>query len=200
MNRFGKRRFFQSLDKAEKELDKIIGKGAAKSLVCKKDEMDLVLGVDLNGTIYGCKAAMNGMKQQGYGAIYNMEGHGSNDAVIKGLSIYGTSKRAVTYFTTALAKESEELKTGVIVGKLSPGIMMTDFINKPLDRKSTMELQDKTKRICNILRDYLDVVTKFLVNGIIANKRNNVKTEWLTSRKAAWRFMTAVFNKRGFFK
>ena len=35
--------------------------------------------------------------------IFNVEGHGSNDAKILGLSLYGTSKRAVTYFTEALA-------------------------------------------------------------------------------------------------
>ena len=33
----------------------------------------------------------------------------------------------------------------------------------------------------------------------IANTKNNAKIEWLTGRKAAWRFMTAGFNKRDFF-
>ena len=54
------------------------------------------------------------MSKKHNGAIYNIEGYGSNDAMMKGLSIYGTSKRAITYFTQALAKESEELKTGVL--------------------------------------------------------------------------------------
>jgi len=40
--------------------------------------------------------------------------------------MYGTSKRAVTYFTESLAKEAEK-NTGVIVGKLIPGIMTPEF-------------------------------------------------------------------------
>jgi len=48
--------------------------------------------------------------------------------------------------------------------------------------------------------DYPDVVAKFLVNGILNNTKNNTKIEWLTTKKAAWRFMTAGFNKRNFFK
>ena len=34
-------------------------------------------------------------------------GSGSNDAMMLGLNMYGSSKRAVTHFTQALAKESE---------------------------------------------------------------------------------------------
>ena len=116
-----------------------------------------------------------------------------------GLSLYGTSKRAITYFTSALAKESEVLQTGVIVGKLSPGIMITEFLKTALGNKETIELSDKTKKVYNILGDYPDVVANFLVEKMIKNTKNNVRIEWLTSRKAAWRFMTAGFNKRNFF-
>ena len=35
---------------------------------------------------------------------------------------------------------------------------------------------------------------------ILNNTKNNAKIEWLTTGKAAWRFMTAGFNKRDFFK
>ena len=145
------------------------------------------------------KMIMPYMIKQGHGQIYNVEGYGSNDATQLGLSIYGTSKRAVTYFTEALAKESEEKNTGVIIGKLSPGIMITDFITNALGNKEKIDLPEKTKKVYNILGDYPDVVSKFLVNGMINNTKNNAKIEWLTSRKAAWRFMTAGFNKRDFF-
>lgn len=165
-----------------------------------EEEIDLVFDVDLKGSVMGSKLVMEEMIKQGYGAIYNIEGYGSNDAKMLGLSIYGTSKRAITYFTEALAKESEVKDTGVIVGKLSPGIMITDFITNALGNKEKIELPEKTKKVYNILGDYPDVVAKFLVNGILCNTKNNVKIEWLTSGKAAWRFMTAPFNKRDFFK
>lgn len=165
-----------------------------------EEEIDLVLDVDLKGTIICSKLIMEEMIKNKKGAIYNIEGYGSNDAKMLGLSIYGTSKRAITYFTEALAKESEEKNTGVIVGKLSPGIMITEFIKMALGNKETINLSEKTKKVYNILGDYPDVVASFLVTKILQNTKNNVKFEWLTNRKAAWRFMTASFNKRDFFK
>lgn len=165
-----------------------------------EQEIDLVLDVDLKGAIMGSKLALEYMSKKHQGAIYNIEGYGSNDAMMKGLSIYGTSKRAITYFTQALAKESEELKTGVIIGRLSPGIMITDFITNALGDKSKIELPEKTKKVYNILGDYPDVVATFLVENMLKNTKNNAHIEWLTNGKAAWRFMTAGFNKRDFFK
>lgn len=165
-----------------------------------EEEIDMVLNVDLKGTIMGSKLVFKEMLNQHSGAIYNVEGYGSNDAKMLGLSIYGTSKRAITYFTEALAKESEDKNTGIIIGKLSPGIMITDFIKNALGDREKIDLSEKTKKVYNILGDYPDVVAEFLVNGILKNTKNNAKIEWLTNRKAAWRFMTAGFNKRNFFK
>ena len=163
-------------------------------------EIDLVFDVDLKGTVMGSKLVMEEMAKNGKGAIYNVEGYGSNDAMMLGLSIYGTSKRAITYFTSALAKESMERNTGVIVGKLSPGIMITDFIVTALGDKEEIDLPEKTKKVYNILGDYPDVVAKFLVENMLTNTKNDVRIEWLTTGKAMWRFMTAGFNKRDFFR
>lgn len=164
-----------------------------------KEEIDLVLDVDLKGAIMGSKMVLKEMSKKHSGAIYNVEGYGSNDAMMKGLSIYGTSKRAITYFTQALAKESEQCETGVIIGRLSPGIMITEFITNALGNKEKIELPEKTKKIYNILGDYPDVVAAFLVEKMLTNEKNNAHIEWLTNGKAAWRFMTSGFNKRDFF-
>lgn len=161
--------------------------------------IDKIIDVDLRGAIIGSKTAMNIMLEQGYGQIYNVEGHGSNDNVILGLSIYGTSKRAVTYFTEALAKEVAMKNLPIKVGKLSPGIMITDFLTNSLGNDK-ISLNEKTKKVYNILGDYPDVIAEFLVYKMINNTKNNVKFEWLTNGKAAIRFMTSGFNKRDFFK
>ena len=154
--------------------------------------IDRLIDIDLKGTILCSKLIMQVMKKQGSGQIYNVEGHGSNDVTITGLSIYGTSKRAVTYFTEALAHECDELKTGVLVGKITPGIMITNFIHTSLGDGEKIELDEKTKKIYNILGDYPETIAEFMVDRIINNKKNNVKF--------AWRFMSAGFNKRDFFK
>ena len=164
-----------------------------------EQEIDDIIAVDLRGSVMGSRLVMRQMAKQQSGAIYNLEGYGSNDAMMLGLNMYGTCKRAMTHFTQALAKEAEEVGNGVIVGRLSPGIMITDFTVKALGGKENIELPEKTKKVYNILGDYPDVVAAHLVKGMLENTRNNAHIEWLTSGKAAWRFMTAAFNKRDFF-
>ena len=54
-----------------------------------------VLRTNLLGTVWGSRVAIEGMLQQGSGMLFNMEGFGSDGRIMKGMSIYGTSKRAV---------------------------------------------------------------------------------------------------------
>lgn len=161
-------------------------------------KINRLIDIDLKGAIIGSKIAMKQMIKQGYGQIYGIEGYGSNDAMMLGLSVYGTSKRGLTYFLKALAKEVEEKKLNIKIGLLSPGIMITDFITHSVDDEE-FELPEKTKKVYNILGDYPDVIAKFLVEKMIENKKNGARINWLTNRKAAFRFMTSGFNKRDFF-
>ena len=165
-----------------------------------KEEIDAILNIDLRGAVLGSRLAVRLMEKQASGGfLYNLEGYGSNDAMMLGLNLYGTSKRAVTHFTQALAKELEERGSKVKAGRLSPGIMITDFTVKALGGAESIALPEKTKKVYNILGDYPDVVAEHLVKGMLTNTKNNAHIEWLTSSKAAWRFMTAAFNKRDFF-
>jgi len=163
------------------------------------DEIDFLLNVDLKGTINGTKVATKHMAIQNGGEIYNVEGMGSNDAIQPRLTLYGTTKRAVTYFSDAAAKEIDDKKLPIIVGKLSPGIMITDFLTSAKGQTNQMMLSDKNKKIYNILGDYPEVIAEFLVKGIEKNKKNGCRIAWLTGRKAMFRFMTAGFNKRDYF-
>jgi NAD(P)-dependent dehydrogenase (short-subunit alcohol dehydrogenase family) len=165
-----------------------------------EEEIDAILDVDLRGAILGSRAAALQMEKQPEGGfIYNIEGYGSNDAMMLGLNLYGTSKRAVTHFTQAFARELEERGSRVKAGRLSPGIMITDFTVKALGGKESIALPEKTKQVYNILGDYPDVVAAHLVKHMLLNRKNNAQIEWLTGGKAAWRFMTAPFRKRNFF-
>ena len=58
-------------------------------------EVQSVIDTNLVGTILGAQVAMRGMLAQGHGAIYNMEGMGSDGRKLTGLSLYGTTKYAV---------------------------------------------------------------------------------------------------------
>ncbi len=164
-------------------------------------EIEFILSVDLKGTIYGSSVAFKHMKEQGHGKIYNVEGYGSNDAMMTGLTMYGTAKRAVTYFTRSLAKESEDVANGNIkVCRLAPGIMITDFITHANGDKTKIELPEKTKKIYNILGDYPETIVDYVVPRMIKNEKNDKQIIWLTNRRAFGRFLTAGFKKRDFFK
>eukprot|EP00833_Pecoramyces_ruminatium_P000972 jgi/Orpsp1_1/1175004/evm.model.c7180000052287.1 len=144
-------------------------------------DIDTLLDVDLKGAILGTRSATLQMEKQPEGGyIYNVEGFGSNEAMFCGLSIYGTAKRAITYFTQAYAKELDEKKSKVKIGRLSPGIIFTEFTVKPLGGDQEMELSDKTKNIYNILGDYPDVIADFLVKNMLTTTTNNVQISWLS--------------------
>ena len=155
-----------------------------------------LIDIDLKGTILCSKIIMPIMLKQKSGAIYNVEGYGSNNATMTGLSIYGTSKRAVTYFTEALAKESKDFGNYVNIGKITPGIMITNFISTSMGDGSKIDLDEKTKNVYNILGDRPETIAKFMVDKIDKNKKNNVKFTFLTSTRASGRFIKALFGKK----
>ena len=93
-----------------------------------------------------------------------------------------------------LARELEG--TNVIAGRLSPGMMLTDFITKTPDGVQSEVVSDpKFKKIFNILADKPETVAKFFVPRILNNTKNDALIAWLTNKKAAWRFLTASFRK-----
>lgn len=164
-------------------------------------EIAFILDIDLKGAIYGSKVAFEGMKAQGFGQIYNVEGYGSNDAMMTGLTMYGTSKRAVTYFTKSLAKESHDVTNDQVkVCRLTPGIMITDFIKTANGGRTHIELPEKTKKVYNILGEYPQTIVDYCVPRMIKNTKNNYDVVWLTNARAFRRFMFAGFNKKDFFK
>lgn len=153
-----------------------------------------IIKTNITGMIYGSQVAAAGMHKQGHGAIYSMEGLGSNNMIQVKTILYGTTKRALTYYMKGLAKELEG--SGVIAGRLSPGMMLTDFITKTPDGEQSEVISDeKFKKLFNILADRPDTVAKFFVSRMLNNTKNDSHIAWLTNRKAAWRFMTASRRK-----
>lgn len=153
-----------------------------------------VIGTNITGMILGSQTAAKGMLAQGHGAIYSMEGLGSNDMIQIKTILYGTSKRALTYFMKGLAKELAG--TGVIAGRLSPGMMLTDFITKTPDGSAAaIETDEHFRKLFNILADRPETVAAFFVPRMLRNAKNDRQIAWLTGGKAAWRFLTAPLRK-----
>ena len=153
-----------------------------------------IIHTNITGMIYGSQIAAAGMLKQGYGAIYSMEGLGSNNMIQIKTILYGTTKHALTYFMKGLARELEG--TGVIAGRLSPGMMLTDFITKTPDGEQSEVISDeKFRRLFNILGDKPETVAKFFIPRVLGNTRNDTRIAWLTNRRATWRFITSGFRK-----
>jgi len=159
-------------------------------------DIEAIVMTNLAGMLFANKVALAGMKEQGFGQIWNMEGFGSGGQTAPGMAAYGATKSAVTYLIKALQKDIAG--TGVQVCTLSPGMVITDLLIGDYDFESPD--WPKTRKILNILGDKVETVTPFLVDGILKADKSGAKVVWLTKSKAFGRFMTAGFNKRDLFE
>ena len=154
-----------------------------------------VINTNILGMIYGSQIASQRMLKQGHGQIWNMEGLGSNNMIQVKTVLYGTTKHALTYFTKGLAKELKG--TPILIGRLSPGMMLTDFITKAPDGSDSEVLQDKSFQfIFNTLGDRPETVAQFFIPRILNNTKNDAHLVWLTTMKSMTRFILAPFKHR----
>lgn len=151
-----------------------------------------VIAANIWGMIHGTQIPLAGMTAQGSGKIFNFEGFGSDGMTAPGLSIYGMTKRALTYFTTSVNKEIKG--SPVLLGTISPGIVVTDLLEESRDADPVK--WQKTKRMYNILADKVETVAPFIVERVLAADRPGTAIRWLTTGKAARRFLLQPFVKR----
>ncbi|MEA1886935.1 MAG: SDR family oxidoreductase [Bacteroidota bacterium] len=144
------------------------------------DIISKILDINIKGLMYATHLAYNNMLKQGKGFIYNMGGLGSDGRIIKGMTPYGTSKRAVQYFTRAFAKEIPN-KGKVKVGLLLPGMVLTDMLLDPI--REGGDNARKLKKVYNLLADEVEPVAEYLVDRILANDSNGVIISYLGSTR-----------------
>lgn len=159
------------------------------------EQIKTVVETNLIGTMYGSQVALNGMLAQGFGSLYNMEGLGSDGRQVEGLALYGSTKRGLHYLTAALIEETTG--TAVLVGALSPGMVLTDMLTGPYEPDSPE--WERAKRIFNILADRVETVTPWLAQQILANQKHGANIRWLTRGRIIRRFLLAPFRKRDLF-
>jgi NAD(P)-dependent dehydrogenase (short-subunit alcohol dehydrogenase family) len=159
------------------------------------DVIRSVVEANMLGQMYGAKAALTGMIEQGFGAFYIMEGKGAKGDVQRGFSLYGTTKRGSNFLFHSLVEEVKH--TPVIVGSLSPGMVVTGLLTR--QREANPETWERTKRIFNILGDTVENVCPWLVEKILANEKHGVEIRYLSSAKVMLRFLMAPFSKRDLF-
>jgi NAD(P)-dependent dehydrogenase (short-subunit alcohol dehydrogenase family) len=160
------------------------------------DNAKEIIETNLLGVINGSIVAVREMIAQGYGALYNMEGMGSDGRIHSGLTYYGTSNSGRHYFNQSLIKETED--TPLIIGTLRPGMVVTDMLTDQYAHRP--DDWERDKRIFNILADRVETVTPWMAARILENQKSGIKINWSSRWKILLRFITAPITKRDIFK
>lgn len=155
-------------------------------------EIQKLVQVNISSVMLGTKMAIQFFKKQGYGQVFNMEGFGSDGRMMDKLTLYGSSKRAVQYFSKSISKEVKE--EAIKVGILSPGMVRTDFLNHSLADASEEE-RIRNQKVFDILAEDVEVVTPFLVEKMLKSKKKYARIEFLTKRRLLPKIFKLMFVK-----
>lgn len=155
-------------------------------------EIESLVSVNITAVMIGTRSAIRFFKQQGYGKIFNMEGFGSDGRMMDKLSLYGTSKRAVNYFTKSVSREVKE--KSIQIGILSPGMVRTDFLSNSANAGDPAE-RKRNQKVFDILAEDVDVVTAFLYKRILSSEKKYDRIEYLTFRRLFPRLVKLMFVK-----
>src|SRR4051794_6186468 len=86
------------------------------------DEWVAAIAINLTGTVYCARKAVEAFKPRRYGKIINLSGGGATNP-LPGISAYAASKAAVVRFTETLALEVKEFR--IDVNAVAPGALAT---------------------------------------------------------------------------
>ncbi len=160
-------------------------------------DIQQVIDTNLLGSLLGSRVAFEKMKQQGGGAIYNMEGYGSTGRrMTNGLSVYGTTKAGIHFFNLALSAEAAE--TPILVSAIQPGMVMTDlvikqYVGRPAEWK-------RVRGIFNFIAERVEIVAPWMADQVLSNTRSGVVLQFSSSWKLMLRFLLAPFQRRNIFQ
>ena len=150
------------------------------------DDVRTMVTTNMLGTVYGSQVAVRGMRAHGGGQLFNILGGGSDGRIRSGMGVYSATKRGLDSFTRALAKEVAG--TGVRVGQVRPGILITEGWLR--EAAAAPELVAEQRKMLNILCDHVDDVAPYLVGRMLASTRNGDAIAWLTTGRMTRKFLT----------
>jgi NAD(P)-dependent dehydrogenase (short-subunit alcohol dehydrogenase family) len=167
------------------------GRATSRFLVpdLPEDLVHTLIDGNLKGTVFGSQVAMAGFRRQGFGALYNMLG-GSYEGkrLTPNMGVYSATKAGDWMLTKYLVAENKD--PSIIVGAISPGMLITE---NWFDEQKQMSPGDwqKIRPVLNILCDYVETSTPWLVEQVLANRTNGKRIAWMTTGKLLRRFIGA---------
>jgi NAD(P)-dependent dehydrogenase (short-subunit alcohol dehydrogenase family) len=148
------------------------------------DDFRRMLDINVLGTMHGCQVAVNGMRTAG-GAVYNVFGAGSDGRPIDHMIGYSTTKRAVQFLTQSLVEEVRALP--VLVGAISPGLVMTDGFLREHARLPHGPERAARERWVNVIGDHVETLADWACDIFETNREHGAVFEWLSAEKIAAR-------------
>lgn len=166
----------------------------ANSWEIPQDKIRSVIETNILGELFGTKVALEGFLEQGFGAVYNVEGLGANGKTnnVRGVSLYGMSKAGLHYFNQCLFKEIDHPK--IIAGALQPGMVLTDLVTGQYENKP--EEWEKVKGILGIIASPINEVAVWLTNKILANNKNGAYFHYRGTLRILKRLILSPFQKK----
>lgn len=160
-----------------------------------EDLVHVLVDGNLKGTIFGSQVAITGFRRQGAGALYNVLG-GSFDGkrLTPNMGVYSATKSAIWRLNAYLAAENKAYQ-GIIVGGVSPGMLITENWFEE-QKQMTPEDWRKIRPILNVLCDYVETATPWLVEQMLANRESGRRIAWMTNGKLLGRFLGSALGRR----
>ncbi len=124
--------------------------------------------INITGVMLGTHQALKFFSKQKYGAIWNLNGFGSDGDTKPKLVVYGTTKRAVNYFTKALYTEIKDIHPFLTLGTINPGMVKTQFLTKSLEGVDT-KVAETNNAFNEIFASKPEEVAKKIVPLLLSN-------------------------------
>jgi NAD(P)-dependent dehydrogenase (short-subunit alcohol dehydrogenase family) len=159
-------------------------------------EVTNVIDTNMRGAMLGSHVAVRGLLRQGRGKLFNMEGWGSRGEWSRGLTAYGTTKRALRYFTDALVRETREAP--IQVGTLSPGMVATDLLISSWEH-GLPENWLRMKWLFHFVIDPPEPVCGWLAEKVLGNERTGAHYRWMSPLRLLSRFFRPYYWRRKVF-
>ncbi|WAA09829.1 SDR family NAD(P)-dependent oxidoreductase [Fervidibacillus albus] len=115
-----------------------------------KKDIDDVIDINLKGTIFGCKAALEYMKTRKQGKIINMSSVASRLG-LDGGSIYGASKGGVNALTQAFGREAAPYN--ITVNAILPGVIRTNMWEQTLEEWAGDDMEKRDQLFKEFTKD-----------------------------------------------
>lgn len=157
-------------------------------------DIEAMVRANVIGSIHAAQVAVAGMSKQGGGRLYlTLGGGGASGRIVKGMTVYSTTKRAVKYLAASLVKERAALRdSSILIGTISPGINLTEGMIREMKTVPQAE-RDRALRQLNFIGDHVETTTPWIVERILNDRKQGNEITWLTTGRLMRRAFAQLF-------